>query len=369
MYREGHLGLREAALLGFVVLGAAVALPHPAMLAQQGITAGWAIALLSAALAGILSLPVLALVRGHPGRGLPEALQETLGTWGGFAANLVLSLWLVAETAMVLRLVTETFIVAILPRTPPTAVGASALVMALYGAYLGLEPIARANVIVWPGMVIAFVAVALAVSPMVRTDWLFPVAGPGLPSLLASSLRDVGLWSELAIGGIYAYAFRSQATLRAAALWSLGAATVSLAGTIALGTAVLGPEDTYRHPFLFYRLARLVYLGRFFQRGEGLFVLFWIVGALTHLAILLHATAITSAFTLSVPYYRPLLFPLAVVIFTVALLPADTTAALHAELAVRDLSVIPAYLIPAAAAALAALRRRRASADAALRGA
>ncbi|BDG59257.1 GerAB/ArcD/ProY family transporter [Caldinitratiruptor microaerophilus] len=358
MYQEGHLGFRELALLGFTVLAGVVVLPHPALVAQQGITAGWAVALLSAVWAGILTLPIVSLMQDFPGRGLPEALQETFGLVPGLVANVALTLWLVLKTALGVRLVMETFAVAILPRTPPTAIGATVLAMAVYGAYLGLEPVARANVIVWPALTLSVLAVAAAVLPEAHTDWLFPLAGPGLSGLVAASLRDIGLWADLGLTGVYAYAARSPGHLRAAAMWALATSAIALAGTVALGTAVLGPEDAARHPFLFYRLARLVYLGRFFQRAEGLFVLFWIVGALVYMAISLHATASLASVTLALPYYRPLLFPLAVVAFSISLLPPDTITALRADLAVRTWAVGPVFGVPILAYGLRLLRRK-----------
>lgn len=358
MYQEGHLGFRELALLAFTVLAGIVVLPHPALVAQQGITAGWAIALLSAAWAGLLTLPIVALMKDFPGRGLPEALQETLGLVPGLVANLALTLWLVLKTALTVRLIMETFAVAILPRTPPTAIGVTFLALAVYGAYLGLEPVARANVIVWPAITLSVLAVVAAVLPEAHTDWLFPLAGPGLAGLGVASLRDVGLWADLGLAGVYAYAARSPDHLRAAALWGLTASALALAGTVALGTAVLGPEDAARHPFLFYRLARLVYLGRFFQRAEGLFVLFWIVGALVYVAISLHATATVACVTLAVPYYRPLLFPLAVVAFTISLLPADTITAFRADVAVRTWAIGPVFGIPVLTLGIRRLRRK-----------
>lgn len=356
--QEGHIGFLEAVLLSMTVLTVKALLPFPSLMIQTGDTAGWLLLLLIGLWTALGLLAIGRLMDRFPGRSLPEAVREVAGPVAGVAVNLVLVAWLLVDGALGLRLFTEAFIVSILPRTPPSVLSLVALAVAIYAGYLGLEAIARANVILWPLLAVTFVAVLALVLPQARADWLFPFWGPGPGVLVRESTAHIGFMSEAILLAFYAYALRGRGELTRAAVTALAVSTVALAIMVAVYVAVFGTVAAVRQPFPFFNLARLIYVGRFFQRLESVFVLFWVLGAIVRVSIFLHAAAITASTTLGLPYFRPLLAPLAVLLYGISLLPPDYVQVIWWESRLRQLEVIPAFLLPIALLALRRMRRR-----------
>ncbi|OQA05169.1 MAG: Spore germination protein [Firmicutes bacterium ADurb.Bin373] len=114
----------------------------------------------------------------------------------------------------------------------------------------------------------------------------------------------------------------------------------------------------------FYRLSRNIYLGRFFQRVEAIFVIIWsIVGALK-IALTLYGASVSLARTLKLPSFRPLIWPLGLSIFIFSLLPFDMPSAIQLdEFFLRPFSYIPNYIIPLLIIAVYWLKRRSRHAD------
>lgn len=347
MRGEGHMGYTEVFLLTFTVLSAKAVLPFPALVVRLGLSAAWLLLLLVGVLAAALCLPMAALLERHPGLGVAHLAPELAGPALGAVLNLGLLAWLLAELALVQRLFTETFITAILPNTPPSVVALVLMAVVVYAAHHGLEPASRANVILVPLILAAFVAILALSLRDGRRDWLFPLWGPGPLPLAATAAASLGFSAEIILLAVHGYALRPAGLFRRACIPALLLAFAALAAAVAVYVGVFGVEGAQQQPFPFYSLARLLYLGRFFQRSEAIFVLFWALTAMVYLCVVLHAAAVTAAATLAVPYYRPLLFPLALLAFAFGLLPRNFHEAMQWHLQVQVAAGLVAYGLPA----------------------
>lgn len=334
-------------LLTFTALSAKAVLPFPAIAVRLGQSAAWLLLLLIGAGAAALSLLTARLLERHPGRGLSRLAEDLAGPVAGTALNLVLLAWLLSELALVMRLFTETFITAILPNTPPSVVGGVILAMVLYAAHAGLEPVSRTNLILVPLIAIAFVAVLLANANNWKWDWLFPLWGPGPAALTSTAVQFLGYGGEIVLIAVHGYALRDPGLFRRAALPGLGLAFAALAATMAVLVMCFGVVAAELQPFPMYSLARLVYLGRFFQRSEAVFVLFWALTAMSYLALVLHGAAVTAGGMLAVPHYRPLLFPLGLVAYAFSLLPRNFHEAMLWNQQLHQVAALVAFGIPA----------------------
>lgn len=359
MYQEGHIGFLEAATLAFVLLSTKILVTYPSVMVQLGQTAAWFLVLQTAAWAALGFLLVAALLDRFPGRGLAEANAEVGGPVLGSVLNLVLVAWLVLDVAFMLRLFSETIVASLLPRTPLSVIILLAVPLTVYAGWVGLEALSRANLVLAPVLAVILPAVLVFTLNEARLDLLFPLWGPGPAPLLQFGVTRASTMSEVVLLAVYAYALRDGGTLRRAGLWALAISAAALALAVAVYVAIFGPEGGARQPFPFYELSRMVYLGRFVQRVESFFVLFWLLGAGIRLSVYLHAAAVTMAVTLGVPYYRPLLLPLVVVALAIGMTPADFTIAAAFHTVLRQWEALPAFLLPAALLLVARRRQRR----------
>lgn len=84
-------------------------------------------------------------------------------------------------------------------------------------------------------------------------------------------------------------------------------------------------------PLASYELSRLIYLGRFVQRMETLFLPMWAVAGLVSTATGLWAAAYVTSRALRLPHWRPLLPAVMVLVVAVAFIAPNVTAAIRLE--------------------------------------
>lgn len=326
---EGHLGLMEGVVLVFTVLSAMLFLQMPQFMVEVGGPAGWQVAVVAMLTAMALMLPVGALAGRFPGRGLAEISVEAVGPFAGPAATLLVTLWLLATTAVALRNFTETFLMSILPDTPPSVLIVVAVCVALFASYKGIEAIGRSAQLLVPLIAGGTVVLLLFSLPRVDISMLFPFWGHGLMNTLGGGIYYGSIAAETIFLLAAGYAFRDGKTLLSSGLWGIFLWGVLAALTIAVLVTVFGSPTASQNPFPLYNLARLVYLGRFLQSTESVLIMFWFFAAAVRLSVCLHATAVSLGGALKLPAYRPLLFPLAVVLVALSMVPEDFIAVLR----------------------------------------
>lgn len=320
---EGHISLREGATLVYIILSSLLFLQFPQFLVGVGGPAAWQVALVATGSGMLLLLPMGALASRFPGRGLAEIGLEAAGPFLGPLFTLLVTAWLLATAALTLRNFTETFLTSILPDTPPSVLIVVAAGCAAFASYKGLEAIARASIILLPLIAGGALLVLLFSLPRVDLNLLFPFWGQGLMPTLTGGLYYSGVVAEVIFLLAVGYAFRDGSALRSSGLLGTLFFGLSAAVTVGVLVAVFGAPTARENPFPLFNLARLVYLGRFLQRTEALVVMFWFFADIVRLSLLLHAATISMGGALRLPFYRPLLFPLVMILISLSLVPED----------------------------------------------
>jgi len=320
---KGHIGAREGSVLLFAVLGSMLFLQYPQYLVDAGGPAAWQVALLITVFGLVFALPIVALGRRFPGHGLAEISLKTAGPLLGPLLTLVVAVWLAAVTMVALRNFTETFVITILPETPPSVLVVVGTGMALFTAYQGAEAVARTAYVLLPLIAAGVVLVLIFSLPRVDATLLFPIWGYGIDRTVLGGLYYASMSAEVIVLLAMGHAFRDGRSLQHSSLRGILLFGVAAALTVVVLVGIAGTPLARQDPFPLYYLSRLVYLGRFLQRTEALVVMFWILAAAVRVSALLYATAISLAGAIRLPDYRPLLFPLAMILASLSLLPKD----------------------------------------------
>lgn len=361
---DGHIGSAEGVILIYVCLAAKLFLQYPAFLITAGGTAGWQVALVMTVAALILFLPAVALAQRFPGQGLSEISRQVAGPFVGTALILLICLWVLGAITLTLRSITENFIIAMLPHTPPSVLTAAMILCMIYASYCGFESMARTTRILFPVMIVGLLVVLLFNLPRVEAGRLFPFWGNGIPTVAVSGLSYVGMAAEAVVLLLLGASFRTSSVLRTSGMLGILLFGLTAIAMTALLIGVFGAPDAAQQPFPVFTLARLVYVGRFLQRTEALLVMFWFFAAAVHLSVLFHATAVGLAGSLCLPFYRPLIFPLAVLVASLVLLPEDYMVVVRTDRDWMRPLGIGILLIPFLLLVVAAVRRRGGTADA-----
>lgn len=355
--QEGHIGFVEGLALGYAVLTIKTLIEYPAFLIDTGATAAWQIALVSMLAALVVFWPTAHLLRRFPGMGLGGIAEKAAGPFGSLL-TLGVAAYLGVLGALTTRMLAEGFIISILPETPPSVLVLGFVLCAVAASHKGIEVLGRTAVILMPLGILLLGGLILLNWNHVRWDWLYPLWGHGAQTTLVQGLLHSGSFADVTTLLACGYAFRSQGT----AAKSSGIAILLSGLTIAAVTLTCLTAYGYREaaslPFPSFTLAQSIYLGRFFQRVESIFVMVGFFSGAICLSLLFHALVSLITEVLRLPYHRPLIFPLAILWFTGALIPSDFRVVVTGLQWLHSGGGVPVLCFPLLLLLLTLLRRK-----------
>lgn len=358
MIKTGSFGPAEAIILLAISNIARMFLPYPGILTETGASAAWMMPLggLAIALAGFYLMYLV--LKKNPGQTVIEITEQAFGSVVGILFNLVTVGFFIAVGALFAREFAEAIIVAALPRVPVSVISLAYLGMGVLGAYLGVEALARTARLSYPYIFGGILLLLLALIPKWDVSGLFPLFGNG-----PINVFGLGTLSTAGVTEIIFAAVIIQSTGGIQSFRLIGYRSMLL-GFSALIAVLLVMNLSFHWGSMaeitlpFYQMARNIYLGRFFQRVESVFVIIWSIVAFIKIAVTLYGGAVALTRTLKLPDYRPLLWPLILIMFMLSLLSPDlpTTVKLDADW-LRIYALIPNYLLPLLILAVFSLRR------------
>ncbi|MCL5935392.1 MAG: spore germination protein [Firmicutes bacterium] len=260
-----------------------------------------------------------------------EVTGEALGKVAGTAVNVIYAVFFVIVGALFTRIFSEALIISALPRTPISILTTGYIAMGLLGSYLGLESLARSTRVTYPFVVAGIAILLFSLIPQWETTQLYPILGTGPVNVFLKGGASAGIISDILMAAVIVQSLHDpgmfgKITARA---MLMGFTYLTVLELILIMTTAWNASQEYTMPF--YNLSRLIYLGRYFQRVESIFIIIWGFAGMVKIAITLYSAAVVLAGTFKLPDYRPLIWPLALMIFTASLIPPDMPSAIKLE--------------------------------------
>jgi spore germination protein KB len=323
--RNQKIGHRETLTLLTILMSAKVFLSFPRDMTLLGDAAGWMIILF----AGIFNLIgfyfLNSLIQKYPSQNIIQISHELTGKILGTILGIIIFAFFLVLTSMMLRKFAESFILAILPRTPISLIMICFLVLLIYAAMLGIETLTRVAWFFGPYLLIALLTILFFALPQSSLANLAPVLGPGPLPILKQSVIHASIFSEILLLGLIAPLIRKREKIFRVGLYSLVIAiSINLVVTITM-ILVFNYVGSSHIIFPVFQLARLITYGEFIQRVEAVFVFLWFFTAGIQLGGLFYGSVISFAETFHIKEYRPLTIPIALIILTIGILPASMT--------------------------------------------
>ncbi|MGE5582748.1 MAG: GerAB/ArcD/ProY family transporter [Bacillota bacterium] len=336
---ENKIGHRETLTLLTIMMSAKVFLSFPRDMALLGTSAGWMIVVL----AGVFSLSgfyfLYAINRRFPDDSIVVAAKKITGNLFGTFLGLLIFLFALTFASLSLRHFAESFILAVLPRTPISVITFFFLLILIYSALLGIETLTRTAWFFGPFIFFALLIILLFAVPQMNLSFLYPLLGNGPGPILASSVTHLSLFSEILLFGFIAPLIRQKEKRFGVGFYSLLLAiAINTVITFAV-LVVFNYNAANRLIFPVFQLTRLIVFGEFIQRVEAIFVFLWFFTAGIQLGGLFYGAVISFAQAFNIKEHRPLVFPLAVLIFTLSMLPSSMTEAVD----LHDMIMSPIY--------------------------
>ena|GEM_PF-751445 len=261
---------------------------------------------------GLLVLLVaVALGKRFPTQVFTEYLPAILGKVTGKLLAAAYALMFIHFGSLLLNEGSTFIQLALFSLTPPVVLDTLLAVVAIYGAYLGIEVIARENGMVAPAWILMVLLLLALAAKDINFSNLRPVLENGLLPVLRASLFHSGWRGEVFfLLMLYPYLNQKHEALKTGLLY-LGTVMILTGVVHAVVVGVLGAPVTAHRIFPFVGLVRYISLGNFIERLEIVVIVFLIAAFIVKLAVIYHSAGIAVASTLGLKNYRVTLIPIA----------------------------------------------------------
>jgi len=331
----------------------------PRLAAEDAGTAGW---LMIAYLAVVAFIPLMIIVRlykRYEGMDIIEISEKVLGVPGRIITGLLLAAHIFVINSITLREFSENMKTISLQLSPISFVSMFFTAAMILGAYAGIEGQARIAGIIVPVVTAGYFVILIGVTRFIDFSRIMPILGLGPEKIFVQGLSRISIFSAVVIILIIAPFLKTYNTFKSAAysgFW-ISAVLLTLSTLVYL---LVYPYPNATENFLpMYQLARIIFYGRFFQRIESIFVFIWAIAAMLFMSVSLYFIVYIIAKTFKLRYYKPLILPVTVIVFTASLIPENLVAAIEIEsVYFRNYSWIPAFAVPLLILIIGAFRKK-----------
>ena len=347
MAGKDKIGTREAIAATIYFLSTKLLISFPQHMAEMGQTAAWIVPAVSFATATLGFLVIVALLKRYPGMSIVEASEKAGGPVLGVIASLGYFAFFFSTTVLLIREFSETVSTALLPRTPLSVIMGVFIIATLVAAYMGLEAITRAALAGMPLIIGTLILLNILLLPQSNLDTIFPLFGPGIGKIAYNGVIHSGIAGEIMFLCIIAGQLGEKHKVQRIGLISLAVSAVLMIMSTLNYSAVFPYPLSVHIAYPGYEASTLIYMGRFLQRIEVAFVFLWVISACIHLALSGYTTAVIIQDILKLSSYKPLLPALAILGFTLALVPSDVPQATYVDfMIVKTYGGLVLFVVP-----------------------
>lgn len=319
MLEKGKISTRQTWELLFITVIATEVLLVPAITSKLARHDAWLASIAAAPAAFIILALVSWLGKKHPQKNLYQYAEAILGKWPGKIVGL-LYVWMFLQLAsIVVRQFGDFLTTAFMPNTPLSVFNFSIIFLAAWAVIAGLEAIARMNEFIIILVVFFLLLVFFLSIPNWELTNLQPFLAQGiLPVIRAGSISTIFLGEIIVLAVILPYLTRPHKaffTGTIAIVGSVFVVTASIFGTL----AIFGPELTSSFRFPLHLFVRTINIGDILTRFEVIVMVTWVAGVFVKTSVFFYCAALGLAEVLGLKEYRPVVFPLGIImsVFTI----------------------------------------------------
>lgn len=350
MYRmkEGRISSHGLFSILSILIITQLFLGIPRVLIKEAGSAGWLLIIMSAIIASIGVFIIVRLIKKFPGKNFIEIAEIVWGSPGRILVAVLMSFLFLFIATILIREFAETILTTVLPRTPISIVALIFLAAMVFGAYNGLEVITRSSVLLFPFIVVGLLSILLLTATFVDLTNLFPILGTGPEKLVYHALGKTSIFIEIVFIGLISSNVNDPEKIPRQ-IWVSFLVSAALFVVVQLFYVSVITVDTGRKLYVpLFQMARIIYMGRFVQRIEALYIFVWFFTGALKLTLLFYGSATALSRGFKIPFYQPLLFPLALLVFALNFLPQSILTAVSLDVNIlRNYGFILAFGLPA----------------------
>ncbi len=248
----------------------------------------------------------------------------------------------------IIRVFPEIIRLVLLQKTYVEIIGTLFVVTIIFGAWCGIEAIARVHVIFLPIAGVAFVGFLVCLIGDIHGQNLLPILGNGIKPILSDGLCGLSVFADLLLLNILIPYMKETDSFRKS-----GTKSVIIGGICSVliflvyGLCYVYPASSeFIVPV--YQLERLVNLSDFFSRLEALFQFIWSISILLYSTLYLAVLSEVWRESFALHHTKPLIAPIVIMLVGICVIPVSLNEVIYYEGIINKWLYIPAFAIPIA---------------------
>ncbi|NOV01073.1 GerAB/ArcD/ProY family transporter [Paenibacillus planticolens] len=363
MNNESTLTARQLMIFIFLISVGTTILVVPSILAAEAKQDAW-MAGAAAVGSGLLFIWMyVKLVQMFPDMTLFDMNERLLGKWLGKAVNLLYSFIMFILSAQVLFYIGTFMTTQIMPTTPIQSIHILMITFVVIGVKLGVVILGRTAEIFFPWIILLFVLLVIFVAPQSTMKNLLPMGEASFISIARSALFMVVFSYFPIVFTICLISKETKFPAKFSKSFFYGGITSGIVMiTITLvSVLVMGADQSSRHVYATYSLAKKISVGNFLQRIEVTVAFLWFISIYFKLTLYFHVTLKSIASLFQLQNYKALATPAGLIVTVLSLMVYPNVAYIHEwdEFTWVPLAVTFGCLHPALLLAIGCLRRKK----------
>ena len=360
MLKEGRFGVHEAVCLITISICNKIFFTTPSYLTRSVGSAGWYMTMVSLASALVFFTFIYLLLKRFPGKNIVEIYEASLGRVIGFVFSFTLMASFLAASGFLTREFVDVMKVFVFPLTPPSVLIGVLVLITAVSVFLGLESIVRVAKLAAYFALAGYFLVLILASQYFHFAYLFPILGYGLDKTVTTGVMRGSAYAEVVILAVFTGSLQGIGHIKKAGYLSLLISGFILSSGLFCFILIFGYTSTPEITAPMYVMARLIRYGPFVQRLDPLFLFLWVITTIIYVSTLFYTTASIYCKMFRLQDSKPLVIPMAVLIFAAAIFPKDFSSVVTQYVqGFRIYSNITFFVLPLLALITAVLRKKK----------
>jgi spore germination protein KB len=323
MIEKGRISAYQMAVMMYPTIVATAILIVPAISSRTAGRDMW-ISPVWGALTGLLTvLIVWKLNKLYPKETIIEYSVSILGKWLGKALGLIYILFYLHVNGIILREYSDFVTGAFLIKTPMIVVLAGMALVCGMAVRAGLEVVGRASEFFGPIVVVLYLLIIILILPELDFSNIVPMFEFGLkPSILGAAAPQAWFSEFMLIAFLLPYIVDRDQSLKWSVLSVLAVMgtmiITNFAALLLFGVLV----ENLGYPLM--SAARYISIADFFEHVESVVMALWVAGAFIKITVFYYAIVLGTAQWLNLKSYKPIVFPIGLLLTLLGLWSAAT---------------------------------------------
>lgn len=290
----------------------------PSALVQGAREAGWIAGLVVTVFNLVHVWLYIAIMRLYPGQSVLQIFGTVFGKWAGKLIQVIYLSFILLLCGTLVGNIGFFMSGEMMPETPVEALNILFVAVVCFAVYSGIQVFARLSELIFPLILVFFVALFLLLMPQMNIHYIQPVLEDGPMPVLMSGFQAMMLQETVIVTVLFPLV-QNRSKANKALIYGTVLGGVILFMTVLLCLLVAGVEQTSNFTYPAYAVAKMINIGNFLQRIEGMLITIWVLTIFIKCSICFYAILDTTGKLFNMHNPRLLILPFAVLICCISL--------------------------------------------------